>query len=179
MLLKDRAGAVNDQQRLLEEAEKSCARLSVLMRESDSRPRGGKRPLNRSAIDLRTILSDAIRDTAGTSRSAYRRGSAKPAAAPPRFKPTRAVENGVHVALDRAPARAGRQPEAVREGKTRRIRGKAIFMDCLRRRWIILRARRGHGRELTTSTNGGRAAAWAFPSPDGSSRATTGQFVHL
>lgn len=63
MLLKDRAGAVNDQQRrLLEEAEKSCARLSALIAElSDlSNLEEGTAPFNRSLIELRTILSDAV-----------------------------------------------------------------------------------------------------------------------
>ena len=63
MLLKDRAGALNDQQRrLLEEAEKSCGRLSALLAEmSDlSNLEDGSAPFNRSATDLRTILSDAI-----------------------------------------------------------------------------------------------------------------------
>jgi len=63
MLLKDRAGALNDQQRrLLEEAEKSCARLSALIAEmSDlSNLEEGSAPFNRSAIELRTVLSDAI-----------------------------------------------------------------------------------------------------------------------
>jgi signal transduction histidine kinase len=63
MLLKDRAGALNDQQRrLLEEAEKSCARLSALLVEmSDlSNLEEGSAPFNRSAIELRTILADAI-----------------------------------------------------------------------------------------------------------------------
>jgi signal transduction histidine kinase len=63
MLLKDRAGALNDQQRrLLEEAEKSCARLSALLAEmSDlSNLEDRSAPFNRGPIELRTILSDAI-----------------------------------------------------------------------------------------------------------------------
>jgi len=63
MLLKDRAGALNEQQRrLLEEAEKSCARLSALLAEmSDlSNLEDGSAPFNRGPIELRTILSDAI-----------------------------------------------------------------------------------------------------------------------
>src|SRR6476469_10669302 len=63
MLLKDRAGALNDQQRrLLEEAEKSCARLSALLAEmSDlSSLEDGSARFNRGPIELRTILSDAI-----------------------------------------------------------------------------------------------------------------------
>ena len=63
MLLKDRAGALNDQQRrLLEEAEKSCARLSALLAEmSDlSNLEDKTAPFNRGPIALRTILSDAI-----------------------------------------------------------------------------------------------------------------------
>jgi signal transduction histidine kinase len=63
MLLKDRAGALNDQQRrLLEEAEKSCARLSALLAEmSDlSNLEDKSAPFNRGPIELRTILSDVI-----------------------------------------------------------------------------------------------------------------------
>lgn len=63
MLLKDRAGAVTDQQRrLLEEAEKSCARLSALLTEmSDlSHLEAGTAPFNRSAMDLRALLADAV-----------------------------------------------------------------------------------------------------------------------
>jgi signal transduction histidine kinase len=63
MLLKDRAGALNEQQRrLLEEAEKSCARLSALVGEmSDlSNLDAGTAPFNLSPLDLRTVLADAI-----------------------------------------------------------------------------------------------------------------------
>ena len=63
MLLKDRAGAITDQQRrLLVEAEKSCGRLSALLTEmSDlSNLEANTAPLNRSAIDLHTILADTI-----------------------------------------------------------------------------------------------------------------------
>jgi signal transduction histidine kinase len=63
MLLKDRAGPVTDQQRrLLEEAEKSCGRLSGLLTEmSDlSALEAGTAPFNRSATDLAVLLEDAI-----------------------------------------------------------------------------------------------------------------------
>ena len=63
MLLKDRAGPLSDQQRrLLEEAEKSCARLSGLLVEvSDlSQLEAGAVALNKSQADLQTILQDAI-----------------------------------------------------------------------------------------------------------------------
>ena len=63
MLLKERAGALNDQQRrLLEEAEKSCVRLSGLLTEmSDlSNLEAGTAPFNRSSIDLRPLLAEAI-----------------------------------------------------------------------------------------------------------------------
>ena len=63
MLLKDRAGPITDQQRkLLEEAEKSCGRLSALVAEmSDlSNLEGGTAALNRSTVDLRTLLEEAI-----------------------------------------------------------------------------------------------------------------------
>jgi signal transduction histidine kinase len=63
MLLKDRAGALNDQQRrLLEEAEKSCARLSSLLAEmSDlSNLEAGTGPFNRKSLDLEQLLKDAV-----------------------------------------------------------------------------------------------------------------------
>ena len=63
MLLKDRAGPLNDQQRkLLEEAEKSCARLSGLLAEvSDlSNLEGGTATLNKGSVDLRQLVQDAV-----------------------------------------------------------------------------------------------------------------------
>jgi K+-sensing histidine kinase KdpD len=63
MLLKDRAGALTDQQRrLLEEAEKACGRLSALLAEvSDvSNLEAGTAPFNRSTTDLRTVLREAV-----------------------------------------------------------------------------------------------------------------------
>lgn len=63
MLLKERAGPLSEQQRkLLEEAEKSCARLSGLVGEmSDlSNLEGGTAPSNRSSVDLHPLLEQAI-----------------------------------------------------------------------------------------------------------------------
>jgi signal transduction histidine kinase len=63
MLLKDRAGPMNDQQRkLLEETEKSCARLSALLTEvSDlANLEAGNISVNRQNADLRAILTRAI-----------------------------------------------------------------------------------------------------------------------
>ena len=63
MLLKDRAGAVTDQQRrLLEEAEKACGRLSALLSEMSevSNLEAGTAPFNKSAADLRAILREAV-----------------------------------------------------------------------------------------------------------------------
>lgn len=63
MVLKDRAGPLNDQQRkLLEEAEKSCARLSALLMEvSDlSSLEGGTAPMNKQATDLLSAVRAAI-----------------------------------------------------------------------------------------------------------------------
>ena len=63
MLLKDRAGPLNDQQRrLLEEAEKSCGRLSALLAEVSelSNLEGGTAPLNKGTIDLAAILKEAV-----------------------------------------------------------------------------------------------------------------------
>ena len=63
MLLKDRAGPLNDQQRrLLEEAEKSCGRLSSLVAEMSelSSLEAGSSPFNRSSVDVDVFLRDAI-----------------------------------------------------------------------------------------------------------------------
>lgn len=63
MLLKERAGPITDQQRkLLEEAEKSCGRLSALVAEmSDlSNLEGGTAPIARSPADVRTLIEEAI-----------------------------------------------------------------------------------------------------------------------
>src|SRR5258706_8991873 len=63
MLLKDRAGPLTDpQRRLLEEAEKSCARLTALLTEvSDlSNLESGTAPLNRQTTDLHNALRDVV-----------------------------------------------------------------------------------------------------------------------
>ncbi len=63
MLLKDRAGPLSDQQRrLLEEAEKSCGRLTALLTEvSDlSNLEGGTAPLNQQTADLNRSLREAV-----------------------------------------------------------------------------------------------------------------------
>jgi signal transduction histidine kinase len=63
MLLKDRAGPLSDQQRrLLEEAEKSCGRLSALLAEvSDlSSLEAGTAPFNRATVNLRAVFEESI-----------------------------------------------------------------------------------------------------------------------
>src|SRR5918992_4554714 len=63
MLLKDRAGPLSDaQRRLLEEAEKSCGRLSALVAEmSDlANLEAGTAPLNRGDLDLQALLADTV-----------------------------------------------------------------------------------------------------------------------
>lgn len=63
MVLKERAGPISDQQRkLLEEAEKSCGRLSALVAEmSDlSGLEGGTAAFNATTIDLEAILTEAV-----------------------------------------------------------------------------------------------------------------------
>ena len=70
MLLKDRAGPITDQQRkLLEEAEKSCGRLSALVAEmSDlSNLEGGTAAVNRSTVDLRALVGEVIATLPPTS----------------------------------------------------------------------------------------------------------------
>ncbi len=67
MLLKDRAGALNDQQRrLLEEAEKACGRLTALLTEMSelSNIEAGTAPFNKSDVDLRTTLRQAVAELA-------------------------------------------------------------------------------------------------------------------
>src|SRR6476469_4539345 len=61
--LKDRAGPLNDQQRrLLEEAEKSCARLSALVVEMSelSNLEAGTAAFNKQKTDLNTLLRGAV-----------------------------------------------------------------------------------------------------------------------
>jgi signal transduction histidine kinase len=63
MLLKDRAGPLGEQQRrLLEEAEKSCSRLSSLVAEMSDLAslEAGTSPFNRTTVDLVSVLKDAI-----------------------------------------------------------------------------------------------------------------------
>lgn len=63
MLLTGRAGELNDKQRhMLQEAEKSCARLSALMAETSelSTLEGGTAAFNMQNIDLPAILRQAI-----------------------------------------------------------------------------------------------------------------------
>jgi len=63
MLLKERAGPVPEQQRrLLEEAEKSCARLSALLGDVSelSQLESGTAPFNRSTVDLRALIAEVI-----------------------------------------------------------------------------------------------------------------------
>jgi signal transduction histidine kinase len=63
MLLKDRAGPVNDQQRrMLEEAEKSCTRLSSLLNEISelSALEAGTATFNLNDLDLRDVLAQSV-----------------------------------------------------------------------------------------------------------------------
>jgi K+-sensing histidine kinase KdpD len=63
MLLKERVGPISEQQRrLLEEADKSCARLSQLLIEAGdlAHLEAGDAPFNRSAVDLRAMLTEIV-----------------------------------------------------------------------------------------------------------------------
>jgi K+-sensing histidine kinase KdpD len=63
MLLKERAGPLNEQQRkLLEEAEKSCGRLSSLIAEVSelSGLEAGTATFNRLEIDLRATITEVV-----------------------------------------------------------------------------------------------------------------------
>ena len=89
MLLKDRAGPLSDQQRkLLEEAEKSCARLSALLAEVSelSNLEGGTAPLNPGAIDLNATLQQArqrIAAAPGSRGDGHPRPGARPGSRSP------------------------------------------------------------------------------------------------
>src|SRR4051794_14302189 len=63
MLLKERAGAITDQQRrLLEEAEKSCVRLSALVSEVSelSTLEAGTLAYNKQPTDVRALVASAV-----------------------------------------------------------------------------------------------------------------------
>jgi signal transduction histidine kinase len=63
MLVSGRAGPLNDMQRhLLQESEKSCARMLVLLAEVSQLAsiEAGKTTFKSSALDLRRVLTDAI-----------------------------------------------------------------------------------------------------------------------
>ena len=63
MVLKERAGPVTEQQRkLLEEAEKSCGRLSALVAEMSelSALEGGQAGFNRGTVELGALLADVV-----------------------------------------------------------------------------------------------------------------------
>jgi K+-sensing histidine kinase KdpD len=63
MLLKDRAGPLSDQQRrLLEEAEKSCARMSTLLSEVSelAHLEAGTAPFNRNAVEVLRLLRELV-----------------------------------------------------------------------------------------------------------------------
>jgi signal transduction histidine kinase len=63
MLLKERAGPLSDQQRkLLEEAEKSCVRLSALVAEMSDLGslEGGTAPFARATVDLPALLAEVV-----------------------------------------------------------------------------------------------------------------------
>ena len=109
MLLKERAGPITDQQRkLLEEAEKSCGRLSALVAEmSDlSALEAGRRTFNRARSTSARCCggrSAACR----RSRTAASRSTSKRSA---RAHQSRAIPRGcgrAHVGARRAPPRGG------------------------------------------------------------------------
>lgn len=63
MLVKERAGPISKQQRqLLEEAERSCGRLSHVLAELSelSQLESGTAPFNRSTVDLTPLLADVV-----------------------------------------------------------------------------------------------------------------------
>jgi signal transduction histidine kinase len=65
MILQERAGPIPDQQRrILQEAEKSCARMSALLEELSvlSLLESGTAPFNKSAIELKRLLGEVIAD---------------------------------------------------------------------------------------------------------------------
>jgi signal transduction histidine kinase len=63
MLLKERAGPLSEQQRkLLEEAEKGCARLTALLSEVSelANLEAGTAPFNRHLVDLHSVLRETV-----------------------------------------------------------------------------------------------------------------------
>ena len=63
MLLKERVGPVSDQQRrILEEAEKSCARMSALLVEVSelAHLEAGSAPFNRNTVDVLKLLRELV-----------------------------------------------------------------------------------------------------------------------
>ena len=123
MLLKDRAGAITDQQRrLLEEAEKSCGRLSALLAEmSDlSNLEADTAPLQRKPSTCTPLLADAIaalpqvtdREIAVELCRGRRRARAR------RRHP---AEDGVHVDPQRAAPRARHEHRAAGPGADWRV----------------------------------------------------------
>ena len=65
MVLRDKAGPITDQQRkLLEEAEKSCGRLSALVSEMSDLAslEEGKLAFNQSRVDLGRLIADEVAD---------------------------------------------------------------------------------------------------------------------
>jgi K+-sensing histidine kinase KdpD len=121
MLLKDRAGAVTDQQRrLLQEAEKSCARLSALLAEVSelSNLEAGTLPFNKSRADLHQVLRDAV------------------AQLPP------LPDREVGVSLDVDPAEAPIDADPVRLGQALGAVIAAMRRELVGEEGLVVRARR-------------------------------------
>lgn len=82
MVLRDKAGPITDQQRkLLEEAERSCGRLSTLVSEMSDLAslEEGKLAFNQSRVDLGRLIADEIADLPELPDRAIRVEFAQPA----------------------------------------------------------------------------------------------------
>ena len=145
MLLKDRAGAITEQQRrLLEEAEKSCGRLSGLLTEmSDlSNLEARTAPFNRSEVDLHALLRETI-DALPDMPDREIEVTLAPASGLPVPGDRRAAEGGIHV--DTVGASTGTRGEraVVRTRAIGRVRRAPGDLDRDRGRRPDRRARIG------------------------------------
>ena len=157
MLLKDRAGALNpEQRRLLEEAERSCGRLSMLLAEmSDlSNLEAGTATFNRSAVDLTTLVVDTI--------------AALPDAADREVRVSFARGNGEGAQVTGDPVRLKAAFTAILHALRRELVTSDELLVSQRAgdyegqpaTWIAF----GDARHIETLSAGAEAAAWAWRS---------------
>ena len=158
MVLKERAGPISDQQRkLLEEAEKSCGRLSALVTEmSDCRARGGRPRSTGRRSTCPRLLREAIAALPACPTASCPVILDGAAARVSLDRRRRAAADGVHVPADRAPARGRDQRSAARPAGWSESRTAATVRARDRRSGADRRNpdRRADPRRSTRSTNG-------------------------